>query len=146
TPTPIPTVTPTPTPPSPGWNFNESGNFEGWVPANITGAAVQDGVLKGRATNTDPIIRLNFQPNLARGSLTAVTVRIKVDAATQCQIFVGANGFKRLGNYSLTPGEFQEITAQFSSEVLAAGELTFLRVDPAIAQGVNCEIDWVKLE
>lgn len=134
------------------WDFNTTGNAEGWAPFNAT-ANVAGGLATGSVTAGDPQwSKLNAV--YVSGSLAPhLLVRYRSTATGTCQLFwgrVGAANFSgsrvtNLNSYS-PAGAFAGLIANPSAHAdWNSRVITDFRFDPTGGTGSTFEIDWIAL-
>jgi autotransporter-associated beta strand protein len=134
------------------WNFNTTGNSEGWSPTNAT-TSVADGILTGSTTASDPQLA-KMAAVYTSGSLAKhLLMRYRGSATGTAQLFwgrVGAGNFSgsRVVNFpSYSPANaWLGMIADPSAHTEWSGrEIIDLRFDPTGGSGSVYVIDWIAL-
>ncbi|QHI69789.1 hypothetical protein [Tichowtungia aerotolerans] len=129
------------------FHFNTDDDFEGWTNwANITNAAVSDGILSAQSTSTDPYL---YTTNCAFSSDQIETIYYKLRGETNAlAVFYWKHdedsAWKvQVVNYTNSP-DWQVCAFHVSNSSNWTGTITCLRVDPATsAANQTFAYDWI---
>jgi hypothetical protein len=126
------------------FHFNTAGNFEGWTNwANITDAAVSDGVLSGRSTTKDPYVYTTGY-TVDSDPIEAFYVKVMGEQAGQAVFYWKlGNQFKWIVNNYTNAGNWQILQFDVGSNADWTGLVSYLRVDPFNVSNAVFSIDWI---
>ena len=131
------------------WEFNVDGDFEGWRdPSQITAFSVSGGFLSGFSTGDDPFF---YSPTIFINSFEypVLKIRMRTGAGSHAQIFYITdtdrvwNGEKSVFFPLIDNANFHEYSIDLREAGLK-GVLIGLRIDPAIVENAQFQIDWIR--
>ncbi len=130
--------------------FNETGDFEGWIPVNDIGdEQVTGGVFRGVSLTGDPYA---YRANLAvpAGAVDQIYIRMLGTAGSSAQFFYTTADDpvfdeNKVVNFPInTDGQYHTYVLDMSAEPNWAGkDVVAIRIDPATAEGSDFAIDYV---
>ncbi|TVP81756.1 MAG: hypothetical protein EA353_01235 [Puniceicoccaceae bacterium] len=136
------------------YNFNQTGNTEGWTSSNVSGLTVADGSIGGTASTDDPQLR-RTNLWLSGDRFIEVTVRMRADVNSPIRLFWstaengGFNGTRMATEQYTGNGEYQTLVFQMEDVPhWAENDITGLRLDPAEGTnvtGTSFNIDFIEI-
>ncbi len=126
------------------FHFNTDGNFEGWTNwANVTDAAVFNGVLAGRSTSQDPYV-YTTGCTVDSDRIESIYVKVQGEQAGQAVFYwkLGTQ-FKWVVNSYTNAGNWQILSFDVGSRADWTGLISYLRVDPFNVPDAAFAIDWI---
>ena len=136
----------------PSWEFNRTGDREGWiVNAQLGDVNVSGGDISGIATGHDPFLLSPSGLEVSAEAQNALEIRMRVSEGSCFQVF-----FKRLGDTSFSASrmqavrieqttEFVEYRVDLSDLPLYTGTISQFRIDPTNQIGSTVDIDYVRV-
>ena len=132
------------------FEFNASGDAEGWAPWHNVGAfTVAGGTLRADITGFDPYIgRSGIAVDAAANPY--VVIRMKLSMEGTCQLFWATDGGQLSEDSSrrhlwLRDAEWHTYVFTFRDDRDWSGVLTQFRLDPPDGPGEAVRLQWVKL-
>jgi hypothetical protein len=132
------------------WQFNTDGDTGGWrAMMQIDGFAAQGGVLRLKATGTDPALS-GPRVEIEAAHHPAILVRMKAERNDQAQLFWATTSSQISAQNSLTfpvigDGAMHDYRLPVGEHRRWRGIVTGLRLDPGATPGNRFEIDSIRL-
>lgn len=134
------------------WEFNTSGDTEGWVAANDTDHfTASGGYLQGSITGVDPYIIKTISPTIDADAIKHIYVRMRTTSG-QYGLFFWANddypiidGSKAVAFATPADGKFHEYRIDLTNNADWAGHVNTLRFDAGDGPSGSFEIDYIRV-
>ncbi|MBN1587029.1 MAG: S8 family serine peptidase [Candidatus Omnitrophica bacterium] len=137
------------------WEFNESGNFEGWISVRSLGSeAVSAGQLRAVVTGTDPHWRSAAGLEIDSARKTRVEIRYTLNSSDALMQFMWAEGTLMPGSGGrwiefpvIADGNPHTAAVDLSQKSTWSGIVTRVRLDPLKnpAPGDSVAIDYIRI-
>lgn len=132
------------------WEFNTSGDLEGWTPNGAVQVKAAGGTLQGVTTGDDSI--LSGPPvRIDARETRNLAIRVKSSRATRVQLFWGTTVLQPNETTAVgfdVPGDNQwhDYALALDKQPAWRGVIVSLRFDPATRAGAEFAVDFIRLE
>jgi hypothetical protein len=134
--------------PTPGWEFDATGDAEGWSPAHsVAPFQVADGTLKVTVTGVDPYL-LSPGFSVAAAACPAVVFRARATAPGGQVFFTtdegGLSADRQVSFHLPADGQFHDVRVEMTGNPLWKGTVRQIRLDFMDAP-CAVELDWIRI-
>ena len=135
--------------PKTSWEFDTSGELEGWTPNGQLTVQVAGGLLAGRSKGDDPILQ-GPAIQVEADRYKRIWIRFRTSANDRVQLFWSTTEFKASEKSSVSfdvvgDGQFHDYEIELANCPAWRGLAVSLRLDPASRPGVEFAIDRIAI-
>ena len=134
--------------PKTSWEFDTSGDLEGWTPNGQLKVEVTNGVLAGETTGHDPILQAPAVQVEADGT-RLLSIRMRSSAGDRAQVFWGTtvSGQSEMNSVRfdvIGDGQFHDYELDLGQSRRWRGLIVSVRLDPGSKPGVEFAVDHIR--